>query len=339
MKFPSLVLLPALALAAGCSRHGPEPAAAAALPPARVSLAAVAAIDAPVLTEVTGTVRPAQRAQLAAQVMGTIADLPVALGQRVAAGDRLLKISAAEIDARVAQARAQANVAQRDLARERDLLAKGASTADLVRSLEDRAAGANAMLREAETMLGYTELRAPFAGTVVRKFVNAGDLAAPGHPLLELEGTGDLQIETGIPDSLAGSVKVGDDLLVQAEAGASFPARVAELSSAADSFARTVTAKLAIAADAPVRSGQFVRVHVPSDRVRVLLVPAEAVSAAGQLERVFVAANGRAELRLVKTGGTHDGRTEILAGLAAGESVVVRAPAGLREGQPLEVSR
>jgi RND family efflux transporter MFP subunit len=338
MKLPSTVILLAVALLAGCSKHGAESAAAPTLPTARVSVAKVTAVDAPVLTEVTGTVRPAQRATLAAKIMGTISDLPVTLGQRVAAGDLLLKISAAEISARVAQARSQFNVAQRDLARERDLLAKNASTADMVRGLEDRFAGAEAMVREAETMLGYTELRAPFAGTVVRKFVNAGDLAAPGQPLVEIEGHGDLQIETGIPDSLANNVKIGDDLLIQTDAGGSFRARVAEISSAADAFARTVTAKLAVAADAPVRSGQFVRVHVPSATVRALLVPAEAVSAAGQLERVFVSTNNRAELRLVKTGGVHDGRVEILSGLAAGETVIVRAPAGLREGQPLEIA-
>lgn len=339
MKLPSTIPLLALALLAGCSKHGADSSAAApALPTARVSVAKVAAVDAPVLTEVTGTVRPEQRATLAAKVMGTISELPVTLGQSVAAGDVLLKISAAEISARVAQARSQFNVAQRDLTRERDLLAKGASTADMVRGLEDRFAGAEAMVREAETMLGYTELRAPFAGTVVRKFVHAGDLAAPGQPLLEIEGRSDLQIETGIPDSLAAHVKTGDELLVQADGGASFHARVVELSSSSDASARTVTAKLSVAADAPVRSGQFVRVHVPSATVRALLVPAEAVSTAGQLERVFVAANGHAELRLVKTGGVHDGQIEILSGLAAGESVIVRAPAGLRKGQPLDIA-
>lgn len=338
MKLPSLALLLALATLAGCSRHATETAAAPALPVARVSLAKVTASTMPVLTEITGTVRPAQRALLAAKVMGSIAELPVTLGQSVSAGDVVLRISATEISARVTQARSQLNAARRDLERERELLAKGASTAEMVRGLEDRFTGAEAMVREAETMLGYTELRAPFSGRVARKFVNAGDLAAPGQPLLEIEGSGDLQVETGIPDSLAGNVKVGDELQVQGEAGAAFRARIVELSSTADPFARTVAAKLSVAPDAPVRSGQFVRVQVPAGETPMLLVPSTAVTTAGQLERVFVAANGRAELRLVKTGSPSDGMVEILSGLAAGESVIVRPPAGLREGQPLEIA-
>lgn len=338
MKLPSTAILLALALLAGCSKPGTEAAATPTLPTARVSVAPVATLEAPVLVEVTGTIRPAQRATLAAKVMGAISELPVALGQRVAAGDLLLKISAAEISARVTQARSQFNVAQRDLERERDLLAKGASTPDMVRGLEDRFSGAEAMVHEAETMLSYTELRAPFAGTITRKFVHAGDLAGPGQPLLEIEGGSDLQIETGIPDSLAGNVKVGDDLLVQSETGVSFHGRVIEFSSASDPSVRTVTAKLALAADAPVRSGQYARVHLPSSTMHALLVPRSAVTAAGQLERVFVANHNRAELRLVKTGAEHEGNIEILSGLNAGESVIVRAPAGLREGQPLEIA-
>ena len=69
---------------------------------------------------------------------------------------------------------------------------------------------------------------------------------------------------------------------------------------------------------------------------RALRVPAEAVTTIGQMERVFVARDGRAELRLVKAGAVRGGRVEILSGLAEGERVVVTPPAGLREGQPLQ---
>ncbi|MDP2136288.1 MAG: efflux RND transporter periplasmic adaptor subunit [Candidatus Didemnitutus sp.] len=335
---PFLFLL-ALLPVAGCSKSQPaNPPSPATLPPARVTLVRVAASETAALAEITGTVRPAQRATLAARVMGAISEELVSLGQPVRTGDLLLKISAVEITARVAQAQAQLNVAVRDLARERDLLRVGASTADMVRGLEDRFTMTAAMVREAETMLGYTELRAPFDGVVARKFVQAGDLASPGQPLLELEGAGDFQIEVGIPDSLSGNLQLGVSLLAEEPAAnATFQARLIELSSAADAVARTVTAKFAVPADAPVRSGQFVRVHVPAGRITALLVPISAVTTVGQMERIFIAENNRAMLRIVKTGAAHNGLVEILSGLSAGESVVVQPPANLREGQPLEV--
>lgn len=323
---------------AGCGRHEPAATAVPELPPAQVRLAKVRAHEAPALTETTGTVRPVQRAVLAAKVMGTIEELPVTLGQSVRAGEVLVKISAAEISARLLQAQAQLNLARRDLERERDLLEKGASTAETVNSLQDRVALTEAMVREAEAMLGYATLRAPFDGVVARKLVNAGDLASPGQPLLEIEGLGAFEIETSVPDSLAGALRIGLPIAVEIPAaGLHFEGRLAELSSAADPLARTVMAKIAVPANAAVRSGQFARVQVPGAPVRVLLVPAAAVSHFGQLERIFVASNGRAQLRLVKTGATRGDRIEIASGIDADESVVVDPPAGLRDGQPLEV--
>ncbi len=338
MKLPLfLVSAAAVVLFAGCSKHPAGPTVAD-LSPVRAALATVSAEPVPVLTEITGTIRPAQRASLAAKVMGTIDGFPVVLGQRVAAGEVLVRISAGEISARVLQAQSQLNQATRDLARERDLLGKGASTADMVNNLEDRATMIRALVLEAETMLGYATIRAPFAGVVSRKPANAGDLAAPGMPLLELEATEGFQIETGLPDSLAAKLATG--AFVHAEvpvAGVTFTATLVELSSSADASARTVSAKFSVPAGVAVRSGQFVRIQVPGAPVPTLFVPVAAVSRVGQLERVFVVGEGsRTVLRLVKTGAIRGDAVEILSGLDAGERLVLNPPADLREGQPVE---
>ena len=359
---PARLFLPLLALAllAGCAKPSDSAAnTVASLPPARVRVAVVRTEEVPTLTEVTGTVRPVQRATIAAKVMGTITELPVALGQRVKAGDLLVKISAGEISARVIQAQSQLNQAKRDLDRERELFAKDASTSDMVKGLEDRFAMTQAMVREAEIMLGYATVVAPFDGVVARKLANAGDLAAPGLPLLEVEGTDVFQVEAGIPDSLAPRLAIGAPLAVDAPTdGIAFTGRLVELSSAADANARTVPAKISIPAGTAVRSGQYARVQVPGPPVRALLAPAAAVSTLGQMERVFVAEAGgtgvppvnptdmgkmplphsaRAVLRLVKTGASRGDRVEILSGLADGDRLVLNPPAGLREGQSLEI--
>lgn len=337
-----LPLLSAVALAAlaACSRHEAPAGATATLPPMPVRTVVVHTEEVPVLTEITGVIRPVRRATLAAKVMGSIAELPVALGQRVAAGDVLLRISAAEISARLAQAQAGLDQAQRDLARERDLLPKHASTAEMVRNLETRVTVAEAQVREAQTMLGYAELRAPFDGFVARKYAETGDLASPGMPLLEIEGADAFQVEAGIPDSLAGSLAPGTTVEVAvASAHVTFTAPLAELSSAADPNAHTVTAKFTVPAGTVVRSGQFATVQVPGAPARVLLAPATAVSREGQMERIFVVGDDhRAVLHLVKTGAVRGDRVEILAGLDDGERVVSPLPAGLREGQPLEAT-
>jgi RND family efflux transporter MFP subunit len=305
----------------------------------KVQVVTARAENLPVIEEITGTVRPVQRAQLAAKVMGAIEEMPVTLGQRVHRGDRLVVISAGEINARVTQAQSQFNEARRDLDRERELLPAGASTADMVKGLEDRCAVAQAMLREAEVMLGYATIRAPFDGVIAHKFANAGDLASPGLPLLDIEGFAGFEVEAGVPDSLAAALAVGAPVAVEIPAlGASFSGTLSELSSAADSNAHTVAVKVAVPGSAAVHSGQFARIQVPGAPARLLLAPASAVSAVGQMERIFVAGDdNRAVLRLVRTGARRGNRVEVLAGLDEGERVLVAPPTGLREGQPLEI--
>ncbi len=326
-----------LLLVSGCDRHDSAGRSPAALPPARVRLAPARLESLPGLTEVTGTIRPAHHARLAAKIMGTVADLPVSLGQPVRSGELLVKISAAEIGARVVQARAQLNLAGRDLGRERDLLAKGASTAETVRGLEDRYTQTEAAWQEAETMQGYTDIRAPFDGVIARKFVQAGDLASPGQPLLEVEGRSGFEVEAAVPESLAATLASGTTLAGEAD-GTAFTGTVSEMSSTADAATRCVDVKLALPADTAVRSGQFVRLQIPGAGVPTLLVPGTAVTRNGQMEYVFLAGTeAQAVLRLVRTGGSRGGGTEILSGLAAGDEVVVNPPAGLREGRLLEV--
>ena len=89
--------------------------------------------------------------------------------------------------------------------------------------------------------------------------------------------------------------------------------------------------------DGAARSGQFARLQVGNTLAGTLLVPAGAVTRFGQMERIFVVEQGRAVLRLVKTGRSLNGRSEILSGLNAGERVVLTPPTALRDGQPVTV--
>ena len=274
---------------------------------------------------------------LAAQVTGAITDLPVILGQPVRTDEVLVKIFSAEANARLVKARSEFNIARRDLERERDLHAKGASTAETVRALEDRFTGGEAMVREAEVQLSYLEIRAPFDGVIARRLVHAGDLAEPGKALLEVEGTADFEVEARIPESFAATLAHG--AVLSCEAGrVTFTGSLREISSTADPATRSIEVKISVPAEAAVRSGQFTRVQVPGPTVRALLVPVTAVSVSGQMERVFVVGEANhVVLRLVKTGANHGDRIEILSGRAESERVVLTPPAGLREGQPLEI--
>lgn len=328
----------AILAASGCGRgHDRAAAPAPAGQPVAVQVATVERRTTPRTIEVPGTVRPVDRATLAAKVMGTVDSVAITLGQRVRRGDVLLRISAAEIDARVTQAEARLEQVTRDFEREKGLLAEGASTEASVRSLESERRAAEAGVAEARTMLSYTQITAPFDGVISARPVNEGDLATPGVRLVEIEGTGRLRVETEVPESL-GTIAPGTPVRVTA-AGIEIAGTLAEISAAADAQSRTVFAKIDLPADAKVRSGQFARASFPAGQGEVLVVPAAAISPFGQMERVFVMEDGHAALRLVRTGARHGELIEVLAGLDAGEVVVSPVPTGLRDGQAVEVRR
>ena len=109
---------------------------------------------------------------------------------------------------------------------------------------------------------------------------------------------------------------------------------IEEISAAADAISRSVLVKIALPAGA-ARSGQFARLQVAAGTSDALLVPVNAVTHFGQMERIFVVEQDRAVLRLVKTGRTTGDRVEILSGLNPGEQIILAPPAALRDGQPI----
>lgn len=330
---PFLLLL--LLILGGCHRSEP-PAAAADRPPTAVHVAPVAMEQAVRAQDVAGTVRPFDRATVAARIMGAVTESHLAVGRAVPAGEILVRLQAAEIGAQADEARAALRQAERDFTREQALAAKGASTAETVRDAADRRAQAQAAVAAAGARQDYTEVPAPFAGVITAEYVKPGDLASPGRPLFAIEGTDRLRAEVQVPENLPVPA-TGAPLRVTWADGAATGTLV-ELSPATDPTTRTRLAKVELPSGTPVASGAFVRVSWPAETAVRLTVPATAVRRFGQMEQVFVVVDGRARLRLVRTGDHAGAAVGINAGLDAGEVVIVAPPAPLRDGDPVKVS-
>jgi RND family efflux transporter MFP subunit len=333
MKSIPGVLLAAL-LTASChkSAHPAAPESAAA--PLAVELAPATLESHQAMEDVVGTVRSKQRAVIEAKVSGRLLQYLAAPGQIVKAGDLLAELDVQEIRARREQAVAMLDQARRDLARQEQLIASKATSQQEFDAAAARVKVTTAGLNEAETMLGYAKVTAPFDGVITRKLADQGDLAMPGKPLMEIESPANLRFETDLPESLLDRVKSGAKLPVTIP---SLPkpltATVSEISPVADAVSRTFMVKLDLPANPGLRPGQFGRVAVPVAETKLLLVPRRAVLRRGQIEAVFVVRDNRATLRLVKTGKQFDDQSEILSGLEPGDAVVTGDATRLTDGQ------
>lgn len=342
-RFNILVFIVLSLLLPGCE-NGPHPAEnreGPTLEPVAVAIAKVTLQRAANQMEVVGTVQSVDRAEISAKVTGNITALPVNLGSRVNFGDTLVEIQADEISARLQQAKAQLQQARRNLAREEKLLKKNAATPENVKSLKDTLLISRAGYREAETMLAYTTITAPFSGIVTRKLANTGDLARPAKVLLHLERENKLQIATDIPEAMIDKIQKGDRLAAYIPAaGARVLGTVTELSPTADPSSRTSPVKLSIPSGTRIRLGQFARVTLDMEETNTLVIPASALFPYGQMERVFVVQEEKAILRLVRTGAKTTSESgerfvEILSGLNEGEEVVTTSNQNLENGHPL----
>jgi RND family efflux transporter MFP subunit len=337
MKPFSRILLATATLAASCSK-APHPAtpAVAPLPAVPVTTEKITFTEVPLTEEVVGTVRAIDRTTVEAKVSGRIATYAAPEGTEVKAGDLLAVIEAREINARAEQAKAALEQAERDFARQQQLLRGGATTRQEFEAAESRVKLATASLSEAETMLGYTRITAPANGVVTRKFASAGDLAMPGKALLEIETRSTLRLEADVPEALIGAIKTGNTMRVLIPATSqSMDGTIREIAPSAEAVSRTFTIKLDLPPTDGLRTGQFGRVAVPTGSAQRLLIPTSAIRKHGQMETVFVADSGTASLRLVRSGRVSGNRTEILAGLDEGESIIVSARSSVGDGQPI----
>jgi RND family efflux transporter MFP subunit len=333
MKHFSHLLL-AIMLAA-CGEHEQTPAPGEPQPVITVTTEAAKWSPHMAVEEVVGTVRSKKRALVEAKVSGRVLEYTATPGALVKTGDIMARLDVQEIQAKVDQARAMLDQAKRDFERQKQLITSNATTRQEYDAAEARVKIATAAVSEAETMLSYAQVTAPFDGVVTRKLADVGDLAMPGKPLLEIEAPTSLRFEADLPEAILDRVKLGEKMLVRL--AKVIEGTVSEISPVADPVSRTFLVKLDLPPTEGLRTGQFGRVSVPVAETKLLLVPQSAVLKRGQMEIVFVAKDGKAALRLVKTGKVLDGRIEVLSGIEEGEQVIVSDIARLADGQPVTV--
>ena len=290
-----------------------------------------------VTEEVVSTVRAKVRATLEARLSGRIETMPVVLGEAVRKGQLIARLDAGEIAARLEQAEAVLEQAEREGKRVSALFTGQGATRAEYDSAQARQRVAKGAAAEAKAMMGYVEIVAPFDGLVTRKWVDRGDLAAPGKPLVDIEDPSALQMEADVPEAIAARIQRNARLKVGVDSVSSeLEGVVSEIAPVTDPVTRTFRIKLDLPPTAGLMPGQFARLAVPIGERQSVRVPVTALVQRGQLEMVFSVTNQRAQLHLVKAGQRVGGEIEILSGLNAGEVVVVSGADQLTDGQPVE---
>lgn len=356
----AVALAAPLALLVACG--SPPDAAteeAASSPPVRASVVHAKRGEAPRFVELQGSVEAEQVATVSARVMATVTAVHVGAGDRVTPGQLLLTLDPQAAQGEVsrargalAQAQAALTLAQRNHQRFVALAASDAASAlelDLAVLELEQARGAveqaQGGLAAASSMAGDSRVAAPFAGRVVQRLVEVGDLAAPGRPLLALESEGAVRLALAVPETVMARrpLEVGATLPVRIDARPDLGellAVVVERSPGAHSMARSFQVKLLLPV-ADLSTGATGRAWIEVGHREVVSVPAAAVLRQGGLELVVLRTpEGRTTSRVVTVGAPLPaGEVEVLSGLDGGEPVLVGLAALPPAGTPVEEVR
>jgi len=316
--------------------------------PGQRAEATVRRVETPVLQLHPARVEAIDPARIAARVMAVVREVSVREGDEVAEGAPLVLLDDTDAVARRAQARATleaatARVTAADLAFDRAdrLHLTGSLTAQAfegARAERDaaRATGdaARESLAEAENAVAWHHITAPFAGRVLSREVERGDLAQPGRVLVSLYRADALRVVAAVPERHAAELQSGAPLSLEFAGLAPLVSAATRVLPQSDAATGTVTVHVDLATvgsdserealSATLRPGALGRIGVPSGTRTQLVVPAGAIERIGQIERAWLVREGHAQAVNVRTVPAEGGLVEVLSGLVEGDTVLVR---------------
>lgn len=362
MKQPNslaVVVLGALTLTA-CETHKTPQAKPRNLPVAQVKTQILELEGDASQLEAVGRVKNLKESTVSARVMGRIMKVRVKAGTQVRKGQVLLRIDDRSARSRVEQARgalasatAAEQIAGQMLARFEKLRSQDAASKakfDKATFDHENAKGAviqgRGALLGAQTFLKDTVVMAPFAGKVVDTLIEEGEMAAPGYPLVKIEGVSNLEFEATVSGRDIGAIEQNMKVQIFLDVGRGksreISGTVSEIVSVSDRITHSNLVRIRLSETDGVRSGVFGRVRFSSVKSSCdgLLVPIDRIISKGQLAAVYVVdETDHVRLRLVKAGRQVDGQTEILGGLSQGDRFIASDLKDLIDGQPAEVEQ
>ena len=317
-----------------------------------------------------GELQPYLKTSLQSRVAGFIESIEVDRGSQVKKGEMLVKLSAPELAAQIAEAEAKVRAVESQRASAEAQRVAAQSTADRlkaasatpgvvaanelvlaqkavdsldaqIRALEASAAAARSAVKPVREMESYLDIKAPFDGIITERLVHPGALVGPGTgPLLTLEQQGNLRLIVAVPEGEVAVIPRGAavSFKVPAHPGRAFSGTVSRTGNSLDAKTRTLPVELDVLnRGLALAPGMYADVEWPSRRSGAsLLVPPTAVVTTTERSFVIRVNGGVAEWVNVSKGAMAGDLVEVMGPLAVGDVVVKRASDEIRSGSALK---
>lgn len=319
----------------------------------------------------TGELYPYESVDIFAKVPGFVESVYVDRGDSVEKGQLLARLNAPELGSQITQAKAQVQASHSQIAEanakyqselatyqrlkaasetpgviaENELI-QAQKTVEAARAnvsaLAGSARSAQANVRSVQSIQGYLQLRAPFAGVVTQRNLHPGALVGPGGglPLLRVEKISPLRLVVAVPEKHLGSVRNGAMVrfTVPAYPEKSFFGKVSRISHSLDPRTRTEAIELSVDnRDGKLSPGMYAEINwTDQRRTPIVTVPSKAIVSTTERTFVIRIRDNKAEWVDVKRGVTFGEAVEVIGLLEAGDQIVARATDEIRNGSSIQ---
>ena len=293
-----------------------------------------------------GEVEALHDVTVSAEESGTIAEFVVEKGARVRRGQVLARIDDAVLRGQVDEARALADLADEQFERQRRLWEdEGIGSEIAYLQTRSSASAANARYRTLAARLARTEIKAPVSGIFDQKYVEVGELVAPGTQVARVVAVAQVKVTGGVPERFGLDIVRGDSARVTFDImpGREFVGTIDFVAAAVDPANRTIPIEIRI--DNPgsvIKPSMLANIQV--ERVRQadrIVVPQEVVQRTESGYQVFVVGDRDglpiAEARPVEPGAAYGNRMVILQGLEVGDRLITTGYRSVDDGSLIRI--
>ncbi|AKO00652.1 efflux RND transporter periplasmic adaptor subunit [Xanthomonas oryzae pv. oryzicola] len=288
----------------------------------------------------TSALEPRAEAQVVAKTSGVALSVMVEEGQKVSAGQALVRLDPDRAHLAVAQSEAQLRKLENSYRRATQLIGQQLVSAADVDQLKFDVENSRAQHRLASLELSYTTVQSPISGVIALRSIKTGNFVQINTPIFRIVDDSQLEATLNVPERELATLKSGQPVTLLADAlpGQQFVGKVDRIAPVVDSGSGTFRVVCAFGKGAEaLQPGMFGRIRIDYDqRKDALVIPRLALLDDGE-PAVFVVRNGKASRVPVKLGYAEGPWLEVRQGLKEGDQVVTAGKVVLRDGTAVQV--
>jgi membrane fusion protein (multidrug efflux system) len=290
---------------------------------------------------VVGVVKPYASAKISSEEGGLILSIEKDKGSSVAAGQIVVRLKKDVEGATYDQLLAQYELAKLNFEKQQQLYDDNATTEIAYLTAKWQLEAAAKGLEVVKTHMSKGFIRSPISGVVEDKFMNKGEMSAPGIPILSIVDVSRVKISAGMPEKYVDQVKKGQDVKITVDVlpGSEFSGKINYIAPSLSQGSRTFEIEIVINNKQRLLKPEMsANVELArSETENAIVIPQDYIIDYGDEKFLFVLEGGVAKKRNVELGGRNENLVLVKSGLNEGDKLIIEGFQTLNDGEKVKV--